>query len=105
MSLIARTRLSEIVSALGGPKVKRGRCAAWWRGWDDPTAVSVNDEKDVWYDYARGVGGGTLAPIARVRVPLDGSNASCGATRSVGPHALPSAHGGQRETTRLKQRN
>lgn len=62
--LLGRARISDIVLALGGPEPKRGRCAAWFRGGDNPTALSLDDEKGVWYDHAQGIGGGVLELIA-----------------------------------------
>lgn len=65
--LLGQTRISDIVRALGGPEPKGGRCAAWYRGGDNPTALSLDDGKGVWYDHARGIGGGELALIETVR--------------------------------------
>ncbi len=58
--LIARTRLSDVVAALGGPEVKRGRCAAWYRGGDNPTSLSIDDPRRWWRDFKTGEYGGIL---------------------------------------------
>ena len=41
-----------------GVQLKDGRCAAVWRGGDNPTAVSI--EKDKWHDFRDNIGGGII---------------------------------------------
>jgi len=57
--LIDRTRISELLPALGGPEVKRGRCPAWFRG-GDSDSLSVNDRFGSWHDFKTGQHGGIL---------------------------------------------
>ena len=66
MNWATTRRLSSIVAALVGPEVKHGRCRAWWRGGDNPTSVSIDEEKGCWYDHGRGNGGGILDLIQTV---------------------------------------
>ncbi len=41
-----------------GAEVRDGRCAATWRGGDNPTAVSLS--KDAWHDFRDNIGGGLI---------------------------------------------
>ncbi len=57
---------------LGGGPLRGGRGIAWWRD-GDSFNITVNPEKNVWFDHARGVGGGVLE---LVRTVLDCDKAS-----------------------------
>lgn len=52
--------ISVIWKALGGDAPRRGRARAFYRGGDNPDAISLNDEKGCWYDHRDHVGGGIL---------------------------------------------
>ncbi len=62
-NLLARTLISDVIVALGGPKLRNGRCRAWFRGGTDPRSLSVDDDTGQWFDHGRQKGGGILALI------------------------------------------
>ena len=53
-------KLSEIVAALGGGPVEKGRCRAWYRDGDNPGSLALDDKRGVFFDHVLGVGGGVL---------------------------------------------
>ena len=53
-------------SALGGPEPRHGRGPAFWRGGDGHN-VSLDQRRGVWYDHARGEGGGVIDLIDKVQ--------------------------------------
>ncbi len=56
----------EVAEQLLGLKLSReGRCAATWRGGDNPTAVSINE--DGWYDHVKEEKGSAIDLVARVK--------------------------------------
>ena len=63
MTFVIGSRLSEIVSALGGPKLRRGRCRAWYRSGKNPEALVIDDARGIWCDHGKGEGGGVLSLI------------------------------------------
>lgn len=46
----------QIVTSLGGPLLRHGRCEAWFREGDNKSALSFDDAKGVGYDFATGQG-------------------------------------------------
>jgi hypothetical protein len=52
---------------LGGDAPKHGRAPAFYRGGDNPQAVSLDDRRGLWYDHRERVGGGVLKLIQHVR--------------------------------------
>jgi hypothetical protein len=58
--------ISVVWKALGGDPPRRGRARAFYRGSDNPTAISLNDEKNCWHDFVSGEGGGVLDLVCRV---------------------------------------
>ncbi len=65
--ILSQVRISEVWCALGGCELHRGRGRAFWRGGDNPDAVSVNDSKNAFYDHVDGHGGGVLDLVSLVR--------------------------------------
>jgi hypothetical protein len=65
--IISARPLSQVWDALGGSPPKRGRARAFFRDGDNPFAVSLNDEKGVWFDHRDNIGGGVLDLIQRIR--------------------------------------
>lgn len=55
--------ISVIWKALGGDAPRRGRARAFYRGGDNPGAISLSDEKGCWHDFVSGEGGGILALV------------------------------------------
>jgi hypothetical protein len=49
---------AEFATAVYGSKIVAGRCAAVWRGGDNPEAVSI--ERDKWFDHVSKAGGGII---------------------------------------------
>jgi hypothetical protein len=58
--------ISVIWKALGGDAPRRGRACAFYRGGDNPGAISLNDEKACWHDFVSVEGGGVLDLVCRV---------------------------------------
>lgn len=65
--IIGVRQISEIWSALGGDQPKHGRARAFYRDGDNRQAVSLNDEKGVWFDHRDNIGGGVLDLVRFVR--------------------------------------
>jgi hypothetical protein len=61
-----RARITAVWTALGSPPLRRNRGRAFWRG-GDGLNVTLNDNKAVWHDHARGEGGGVLDLVCLVR--------------------------------------
>jgi hypothetical protein len=66
MGDLSSVPILDVWRALGGPEPKRGRAPAWWRGGDNPQAVSLNEEKGCWHDFRDHSGGGVLALVETV---------------------------------------
>ncbi|HTR37145.1 MAG TPA: hypothetical protein VMH80_14670 [Bryobacteraceae bacterium] len=64
--IIDRVQITCVAAALG-VKVRSGRCVAVWRKDADGWNVALSDAKSVWFDHARGEGGGILSFVQRVR--------------------------------------
>ncbi len=58
--------ISVVWTALGGDAPRRGRAGAFYRGGDNPGAISLIDEKGCWHDFVTGEGGGILDLVCRV---------------------------------------
>ena len=56
----------DVVRALGGPEPKGKRIPAWWRN-GDGLNVSINRDKNSFYDFAAGAGGGVLSLVMMVQ--------------------------------------
>ena len=65
--IISRRPISGVWVALGGDPPKRGRTRAFFRDGENNSAVSLNDTKGCWIDYASGAHGGVLSLIQHVR--------------------------------------
>jgi hypothetical protein len=63
--VISARPITEVWIALGGPSPRRGRACAFFRGGDNPFAVSLNDAMGCWFDHRDGVGGGVLDLVQR----------------------------------------
>lgn len=64
--LVESSRIAEVWTALGGGPLRAGRGKAFWRG-GDSSNVSINERGNVWYDFARGEGGGILDLVQRIQ--------------------------------------
>jgi hypothetical protein len=64
--MIADLRITDIWERLGGGPIRNGRAAAWWRDGGGPN-VAIDSERGVWFDFARGAGGGVLDLVRTVR--------------------------------------
>ncbi len=60
---LAGVPILEVWRALGGGSIRHGRAAAFYRGGDNPTAVSIDLERGRFYDHVTGIGGGCLALV------------------------------------------
>ena len=60
--LVDRASITDVWTALGGGELRHGRGKAFWRDGDGDN-VSLDDDRGVWYDHARGTGGGMLSLI------------------------------------------
>ena len=58
----SQVRVLDVWRALGGPEPRRGRAPAFWRRSHDPN-VSIDAERNVFYDHAQNRGGGVLALV------------------------------------------
>ncbi|MEO8051434.1 MAG: hypothetical protein ABI833_13535, partial [Acidobacteriota bacterium] len=65
--IVHATTITAVWLALRGDPPKRGRARAFFRGGDNPLAISLNDARGCWFDYPGGIGGGVLDLIQRVR--------------------------------------
>lgn len=52
-------------------KVKGGRCAAVWRGGDNPQAVAIDTAKNTWCDHGDGGRGGSVIDLVMVAEGMD----------------------------------
>jgi len=66
--MVPHSRISEVIAALGGPEVIKGRCRAWYRDGKSSTSLSIDDERGVWFDHGTARGGGV---VRLVEVALD----------------------------------
>jgi hypothetical protein len=64
--MVIHARIGQVWGALGGGEIKRKRSQAFWRN-GDGWSVTLNDDKNCWFDHRDGVGGGVLDLIQRVR--------------------------------------
>jgi len=64
--ILSHITITAVAESLG-LKVKMRRCQATWRPKADGWNVSLNDAKGVWFDHARGEGGGVLDLVVRIR--------------------------------------
>ena len=69
--ILARVKISEVYYTLTGKEPRRVGSDAWrgaavWRGGDGAN-VSLNDTRNVWYDFAANEGGGVLDFVVRIR--------------------------------------
>jgi len=66
--VVSSTTVTSVWLALGGDQPSRfGRARAFYRDGNNWQAVSLNDEKGVWYDHRDHVGGGILSLVQHVR--------------------------------------
>jgi hypothetical protein len=63
---LARFKISDVYAALGGPKLRKMRGPAFWRG-GDGFNVSLDDGRGVWHDFTTDEGGGVLDLVVHVR--------------------------------------
>ena len=61
-SSIASVPIVDVLERLGGGPLRHGRAVASWRG-GDSLNVSIDCNRNVWFDHARGFGGGVLCLI------------------------------------------
>lgn len=57
--ILDRTSIVEVWHALGGGPLRHHRGVAWWRD-GDGYSVSLNQDKNVFFDFVTGEGGGIL---------------------------------------------
>lgn len=65
--IISSVQISQVWRALGGGELRHGHGRAFWRGGDNPQAVSLNDDLGVWFDHVEGKGGGVLDLVQLVQ--------------------------------------
>ena len=63
--IIDQASITHIWSTLGGGELRHGRGKAFWRD-DDGYSVSLNEDKNVFFDFATGAGGGILDLVQSV---------------------------------------
>jgi hypothetical protein len=63
--MIGDLRITEVWERLGGGPIRNGRAAAWWRDGDGAN-IAIDRERGVWFDFARGFGGGVLDLVRTV---------------------------------------
>jgi hypothetical protein len=71
--IITASPISDVWTALGGERPRRGRARAFYRDGVNRESVSLDDDKGLWYDHAANEGGGVLDLIERI----------CGCTRQA----------------------
>ncbi len=59
--------IGELWAALGGSPIRQGRARAFWRNGDNPTAVSIDQERGRWFDHVSATGGGALQLVETAR--------------------------------------
>jgi hypothetical protein len=64
--VLARVKISDVYAALGGPKLRKMRGPAFWRG-GDGFNVSLDDGRGLWHDFTTDEGGGVLDLVVHVR--------------------------------------
>jgi hypothetical protein len=96
-------RVLDVLLALGGETPKRGRTKAFWRANSDGLNVSINEDKNSWFDFVASEGGGVLRLVEialscdrrsalrwlQDHLGLDAPNAKVGAPRD---HLRSAAH-------------
>ncbi len=63
--LLDRASISDVWADLGGGELRHGRGKAFWRD-GDAYSVSLNQDKNVFFDFVTGTGGGVLMLIETV---------------------------------------
>jgi len=63
--LLDRASITDVWRALGGGELRLGRGRAWWRD-GDSYSVSLNQDKNVFFDFVAGKGGGILDLVRTV---------------------------------------
>ena len=63
--LLDRASITDVWRALGGGELRHGRGRAWWRD-GDSYSVSLNQDKNVFFDFVAGEGGGILDLVRTV---------------------------------------
>lgn len=66
VSPIASVPIGLVWDRLGGGPLRRGRAPAFWRR-SDSRNIALDCERNLWYDFARGAGGGVLNLVQTVR--------------------------------------
>ena len=64
--VLNRVKISDVYQALGGPKLRKMRGPAFWRG-GDGFNVSLEDSRGLWHDFTTDEGGGLLDLVVQVR--------------------------------------
>jgi hypothetical protein len=64
--IVSHARISQVWGVLGGGEIKRNRSRAFWRS-GDGWSVSLDDDKNCWFDHRDAIGGGVLDLIQHVR--------------------------------------
>lgn len=57
--------ISSIARDLGAPAIKDDRCAAWYRGGNNPRSLKLDDAKACVYDFGKQEGGGILWLVSK----------------------------------------
>lgn len=57
--------ISSIARDLGAPDIKDDRCAAWYRGGNNPRSLKLDDDKACAYDFGKQEGGGIVWLVAK----------------------------------------
>ena len=65
-SSITTVPISDVWERLGGGPLHHGRAVAFWRG-GNSLNVSIDCDRNVWFDHARGFGGGVLRLVEVVQ--------------------------------------
>jgi hypothetical protein len=65
--ILGHLTISQLWTVLGGDLPKRARAKAFWRPKADGLNISLSDEKGVWFDHAKGEGGGLLDLVEHIK--------------------------------------
>jgi hypothetical protein len=74
VSDLASVPIVDVIRALDGPEPKHGRMRRFWDNGDNPTAVSVDPDRNIWKDFVSGEGGGVL-DLVRIALNTDKAGA------------------------------
>lgn len=88
--LLDHAEICEVWTGLGGGPLRRNKGCAWWRG-SESFSVSISCERNVFFDFGPGEGGGVLDLIAAAR--------NC--DRKAALHWLASFYGGSLDSQPL----